>query len=1066
MNRRRVISIILLMIFVLSSILPTVKGYAATDGSITLNSALYAAVKSNLEQQSIQASYNDMQHTITISDAEIAKVTKLTLSNNSITDLSGLERFSSVTSLDLSANELNDESDLSILNSFNLTFLDLSSNQISDVSAVTNIKQIATVNLHNQILDKVEVIDNSIVKNGTYEYQCQLPQIVREFAKPLKSDWVDFVYEEGNSAALKFNVSSFNANGDSIGLTIGSTGSKYTGLASLKIKITDMNNRLYNSEINVHYVVINGDQRAIFLKDKKLYEAVKEQLTRNQNKNSDLIKYTDTANLYDKAYDKQQILVINENDLINKITSLLLSNKQITDLSGLEMFVGLQKSLDVSSNYIKTIDTIVALQKMKDEEEAKLQARFKEKMQQLQTRLADYEAAKAELEAAKKEIANIDKQIEAAEKEEASEQTAKKIQNLQEQKAKVQEEKLAPAQAKVDKLLPKVNTKVKEIYTIYNDAYKVTSLITPSLKNMTDEEYQKLSLEQAKSLLQEQITKMTSIEKYFTKEEKAYLTAGYGLDFSDETKNPVAEYFTERLKEIEEQLDGPSVDAYKEELKKLRDFDAFVNVSNSCLMRCIAEDGATGCMVSSSITSDIELKTIDGENVDSITMLEAQKDDHEKECPYRTKVPMEEYPENIIAMAGRIAKATDADISAYVILPRLYNLNMSENLIENIDEISVMKELRTLKMANNEISNINNVNWAEISYLNTLDLAFNNISEIKVLENIKRLKELNLAKNLISGSLDFTINNIGRLQKLDLSENQIDDIENFKNQFEFIAKEQNKTINQYVKDVISKKISLKKQNLSMNIKVQKNGDRAKVELPKIFRQLEEIDWENTSFGISSLYGNVASDGTYVILETPTIGTRIATVTVIGGLGANTDCAIQYEITNDAGNSGNTGDGNKEDDNKDNVQINVNIGSGSSVEATKKVNNMSYVIVSKDTKVADLLKDVTLNTNAYSIVVKDAAGQNTVGSNDILKTNQTIIISGLSNNVQCRIVVKGDVTGNGEVALGDIIKLNQHRLDNSQKLSDAEFLAGNFIDTDEEITMGDIIELNQYRLNNQ
>lgn len=1064
MNKRRVISIILLMMFVLSSIFPTIKGYAATDGSITLNSALYTAVKSNLEQQGIQATYNDMQHMITISDTEIAKVTKLTLSNNGITDLSGLESFSSVTSLDLSANKLSDESDLSILNSFNLTFLDLSSNQISDVSAVSNIKEIATVNLHNQILSKVEVINNSIVKNGTYQYQCQLPQIVREFAKPLKADWIDFTYAGGNDAGLSFNVSSFNSNSDAVNLTIGnSEGSKYSGLATLKLRITDMDNRLYNSQIDVHYVVINENQRAIFLKDKKLYDAVKEQLTRNQTKNSDLRAYTDTANLYDKAYDDQQILVINENDLVNKITSLLLSNKQLTDLSGLEMFIGLEKELDVSSNYVKTIDTIVDLQKMKEEEEQKLQTRFKEKMAQLQERLTTYETAKAELNAAEKEVDAIDKQIAELQKGESTEQTTKRIEDLQAQKAKIEEEKVAPAQTKVNTALPKVNAKVQEIYTIYNDAYKVTSVITPSLKNMTDDEYGALNLEQAKALLQEQVTKMNSIEKYLTTEEKGYLKASYHLDFSDETKNPVAEYFTERLKEIEEE---PSLEKYigqSGELTKLRQFDDFVIVTNSCLMTGIAKGGATGCMVSSSITSDIELKRIDGV---STTRLEAQKDTHQKDCPYRAKTPMDEYPENIIAMAGRIAKASDADISGNITLPRLYSLDMSENLIENIDEISVMKELRTLKLAENEISNINSVNWTQITWLNTLDLAFNNISDIKVLEGISRLKSLNLSKNLISGSLDFTISDINKWQKLDLSNNQIDDIENFKNQFEFIAKANNKTIDQYVKDVVSKKINLKAQDLTMNLVIEKSSDRVKVELPKIFGQLEQIDWENTSFGFTSFYGNVASDGTYVILETPAVGTRVATVTVTGtGIGTGTSCLIQYEVVKNGGSSNeptNPGD-DKEDDNKT-VQISVNIGVGSNIEGTKHMNNMSYIVVPQDTTVADVLKDVTLNTTSYNLVVKDASAEKVIDSAEKVKTNQTIIVNGLSDKVQCKVVVKGDTTGTGDVNLGDVLRLNEYRLDNTKELTDAEFIAGNIADTDDEIDMRDILALNEYRLN--
>ncbi len=422
---------------------------------------------------------------------------------------------------------------------------------------------------------------------------------------------------------------------------------------------------------------------------------------------------------------------------------------------------------------------------------------------------------------------------------------------------------------------------------------------------------------------------------------------------------------------------------------------------------------------------------------------------------------------------SRIVDSSDAEITEYVTLPRLYKLNMNENLIENIDEISVMKELRELNMGQNEIVGINNVEWSAIPWLNTLDLSFNNISEIKVLEGMKKLKSLNVSKNLISGSFDFNLTsiNFNGLEKFDVSQNQINDIENLKNQFEFMAKadkdEDGKSteLNTYVNNIIStKNINLKNQDLTMNLKVQKTGDRIKVELPKIFRQFEELDWENTSFGVTSLAGNVTSDGKYVTLETPMIGSRIATVVVSGGIGSGTNCVIQYEVVADLGDTDN-----KDDDNNNNNQddsINVNIADGSCVEATKQMNNMSYIVVSKDTTVTDILKDVTVNNKAYKVVVKDEKAQNAIDSKDKVQTNQTIVVEGLSDEAQCKIVVKGDVTGDGTIALGDIIKLNQYRLDDNQSLTDAEFIAGNIVDDDEEINLSDILALNQYRLNNQ
>lgn len=1073
MSRKRMIATVLVMIFMLISLLPSVKGFAAEDGSITFDSALYKAMKNNLQQQGIQASYNDTQYTISISASEIAKVTSLKLSNHEITNLSGLEKFSNVTSLDLSANDLTDTTDLSALNSMKLDFLDLSSNELSDVSAITAIKEIRTVNLHNQIVSKVEVIDNEMVKEGTYQYQCKFPQIITEFAKPMRADWVEFSYDKDSSAGLKFDVGSFNANSDTIGLKIGNEdGTQFTGLANLKIKVTDMNNKLYNSQIDLKFVVINNRQRSIYLKDKRLYEAVKEQLMKGQTVNSELKGYTDSKNLYDKAYDEQQILIIDEDDLVNKITILYLSNKRISDLSGLEMFIGLETGLDVSSNYIKTIDTILDLQAKKEEEGAKTQDRFKSKAQQLQEKITKLETLNKELETVVKaynegvgkyntyvastDTAKMDKMLEQLKvlKEQGKRymqltgnnlsllgvtydntEALEALNTITDASAKATEvsKDAAISGGEIKATRDKVEKGMTDIYNVYSKVYKLTSIITIDLKNITDEEFRTLSVERAKELLQAQATKITAIEKYFTEAEKNWAQSNYGIKYEKDKEAELSNYFTNKMKELEEDV---NINSYKAELTKLRKFDAYVSYSSSCVIGKWVS-GDSSCHKEN---YQLAMKNIDGEDTSYITEITT----HDEEVTN----------DKILKLFSRIANASEDDVKSYMTLPELYKLNMSENLIENIDKIADLKELRELSMAQNEIVNIKDIDWTAIRHLHTLDLSFNNISDIKVLENIAKLKKLNVAKNLISGSLDFTIKNIDQLEKLDLSDNQIDDIENFKSQFEFMVKESGKDINEYIKDVIAKKISLENQNLTMNIKPQSGSTRMKVELPKIFRQLEEIDWDNTSFGINSLYGNAASDGSYVILETAVLGNRDAVVTVLGGIGNGTNCTIQCAQNN------NTGSGDIE---IDKIQINVNTESGSSVLSVAAVNDVNYIVVAKDTKVSDVLKDVTLNTDAYEMVIKDAKNESVVGATDTVKTNQMIVVDAISKNAQCKIVVKGDVTGDGSVEMGDILKLNQGR-NGKITLNDAEKLAGNVAGSDDKIDMSDILKLNQYRLN--
>lgn len=80
--------------------------------------------------------------------------------------------------------------------------------------------------------------------------------------------------------------------------------------------------------------------------------------------------------LYIKAYDDAKVFVIKNTVLVNKITSLVLNNKEIRDLSGLEKFVGLESYLNVSHNYLSDIDPIYELQAEKTAFEALLQEEY------------------------------------------------------------------------------------------------------------------------------------------------------------------------------------------------------------------------------------------------------------------------------------------------------------------------------------------------------------------------------------------------------------------------------------------------------------------------------------------------------------------------------------------------------------------------------------------------------------------------------------------------------------------------------------------------------------------
>ena len=88
------------------------------------------------------------------------------------------------------------------------------------------------------------------------------------------------------------------------------------------------------------------------------------------------------------------------------------------------------------------------------------------------------------------------------------------------------------------------------------------------------------------------------------------------------------------------------------------------------------------------------------------------------------------------------------------------------------------KELITLDLRNNDISDINILDKLNLKKLNNLDLSHNEISDINILEkvNFKQLQLLNLSYNKISDINILEKVDFKQLQKLDLSNNKISDI--------------------------------------------------------------------------------------------------------------------------------------------------------------------------------------------------------------------------------------------------------------------------------------------------
>lgn len=910
MKRKMLIAVSLIFIMLLNCILPIAQVRATTDVEITLNGALYKAIKSNLQRQGIAFEYNDAQRLLRLKEENLARVTALNLSNFAIKDLTGLETFSNLTSLDLSANKLNEESNLEVISNLSsLEFLDISSNEIADVSMISNVDTIKKVNLHNQKFHRVEIIevDDSDESNQVTSTTFPLPQILSKATENgmLNPDWLPEEKEEGGPYV---NWRVFNGVEVEI-VTAEKTGDSFKGLYGmtvLRIRVTDPENPLYNSDISLFYISVSSEERGIIFKDKNLYNAVKKQLTKGQDLNEDLVE-TEIRNLFKKAYDEPMVLVITIDDLINNIPSLQVADKKVVDLTGIERFVGLEKELNASNNYIEDILKITELRDLKEMEANKLRQRFqkqqtlvkeiKTKMDAEKKIIKDNEEKMKKLDeeisalvekyatAADNEKANIDKQIEAKNKEKETAALAKR-----------------EAEIKLAGYMPTFEVRMKKMYSIFEKQYTVTSILTAPLARQTEDEFLNMTKEEAKTLLDAQLDRVGNLEEDLTGYEKQYLINYFGIPTTVEVEvdkkqpdgtviketvikdieGPIKTYFA-TLKEGTKDM---AIGSLKASITEMKTIAEVFKMANYCFSERLYNN-STACLAEEYLDKQIELKEIDGVEHSILTRIKDNLSEHldDLKAAGNTCVGAVTFTNNfedIYAIAGRIAKITAEEINDNVVIPQLKYLDVSVNLIESIAGIEGLPELKGLYVGDNELCDISNVDWSQMVNLLELDVSFNDISNIKPLEVIASLQKLSVAKNLLEGAFDFNFSGMPKLHYFDLSQNRIDDIQYLRNQLIYVARGAGyDDISGYLKSGAFD-IKLYGQRLSMNIELTNESNLTYVNLPNIFRQAEELDYDRTSFAVNSILGNATNDGKQVILETSRLGTFQAEVSITTG----------------------------------------------------------------------------------------------------------------------------------------------------------------------------------------
>ena len=958
MKRRKMfLATLLIILIVFQSVLPftTVNATTNLDVEITSSSELYAALVKELVAKDINAYYDLANFKIITSQAEIDKITELDLSNAGIDDLTGLGNFTKVTKLNLTSNELTVDSNLAELDKLPLTSLNLSSNELESVNSITTFDDIQYTDITNQKIEKRDVIELDISEKASnvQTINIDLPDILLKDNGEINSDWLDDISVEGYAHV---NWAKFNPRGTTCELVVasgsGDTYYPYKGLLKLVVKVEDSSSKLYNTDITLYYAIIDSTETGICFNDDNLYKAIKEQLTAGQYENGELESYGDEGvTLYSRAYDDAKILVIDTNVLINDIPSLKLNDKRIEDLTGLEKFIGLESNLNLSYNYIDTIEKILELEKNKEKEEAELLAKYKEALSTLKANREALITAEKAVEELDEKIKEVRKQI--GELDETATDYETKVNALLELLNNTKTGYIvlkAEETRKVEMYTKLVYEGLNELYSIYENEYRLTTLLPVDVYDLSAQELALANYDQAKAYANSIIEKVSRLEQNgaLTANETELLLYVFQIPTETEVEqedaegnktttvveieNPISEY----LKEFQAFEHYNSISDYKNLIESFKYIDVVTTAMNYCLIERMNNVGTTECLFEEALTElyDFCLEYgIDTSYINLVQVWYYEKANTETENVEPLGTALDDgivHPSEAIngylllscdgeyvvdrglekRLAGHFTNTTDEELAKFIVLPRIKYLNLTDNKIETIAGIEELDNLLGLYMYKNLLGDINDVDWTKLTSLMYLNLGYNQLSDVKALEVLRNLRTLNVSTNLLSGNFDFFLAGMEYLENVDFSRNQYSNISYLVSQYTFIAKNENyDSVGDYLSNSPKAPIiSFQYQTLSMKATIVKESALTTFELPKIFEQAEELDHLRTSFGETSLNGTVVADGTQVLLRTPEAGEYKACVVIDGhngnyytedGIAFGTKCTIDYTVVDEA-----------------------------------------------------------------------------------------------------------------------------------------------------------------------
>lgn len=336
--------------------------------------------------------------------------------------------------------------------------------------------------------------------------------------------------------------------------------------------------------------------------------------------------------LYINAYDEAKTFVIDDMVLTNDIKSLILNNRRIKDLEGIQYFIGLSSKLNLSHNYIDNLEPLIKLQEQKTEWEKLIVEQYSKWLKNreqgnltssINTIKTKYEEIKSAKESIAKAYETYEKALKDAEDAKKASTDSKKEETYSNAVKSAEEtyrkavygetnEKGEHTDGFADKIkdaIKEINNKIPESYSyLYNlygyfeDEYKLTTLLSDDINYMTYEEYKTYlsqttntqegaTKETAKALFTSQISRINELEKSKAlsdldkkllekAEEDMYVT----YEQKKDTTSPISDYYNEYSDKVACDRTG-----YVRNINVFREINLYSEMANYCLLKRIAK---------------------------------------------------------------------------------------------------------------------------------------------------------------------------------------------------------------------------------------------------------------------------------------------------------------------------------------------------------------------------------------------------------------------------------------------------------------------------------------------